>query len=322
MPNHTTEDELGVHLNMDKAAFHQVIAQGGYHSIRCLSNIVLEEEGYDGTCPLCDTLPECWDLYHKQYAETAKMKGIDPNNDPEDSLKAVRQDLTKNMVVKGGEVWYTFPIVIIDCEDGKTEPKKDAKGQISGRPVWYSIREATYKDKWEGAFEAMPTDCPAGEWFVLNFTYESKTGQHDKMNSARALKVIYKTMVEAFKPWGEYFDELTKEWTPQKATETVIANFFLDKSEVQEIADTAMQPVRDKLAMLSMVSAGIGAPQGLPQGGSPEDIAAQFGATPAGAGAPPPVAGIPPMGTSPAGAPPQVGVATTELPSGEGVQVQ
>lgn len=303
VPNHRTEDELGIRLRMDKGAFHQVIAQGGYHSVRCLSGIILEEENYDGTCPLCDVLPECWDLYHKQYEETAKMKGIDVNNDPEDSLKAVRQDLTKKMVVKGAEVWYTFPIVEIDCEEGKTVPKKNAEGQLSGKVVWYSIREQTYKEKWEKAFEAMEEECAAGAWFVLNFTYESKSGQHDKMGSARALQVVYKPMGETYASWATYYDQLTEGWTPQKATETVIANFFLEMEEVQEVTDVAMQPVRDKLAMLNMVAGGIGVPQSAPIVGtsSPEAIASQFGAVP--------VESLPA-----GGAPPQVGVSTEAIP--------
>jgi hypothetical protein len=201
------------------------------------------------------------------------------------------------MVVKAAEVWYTFPIVVIECEEGTTNPKLDAEGKISGKPMWYSIRETTYNDKWVKAFETMadsPTH-PAGNWFVLNFTYTPKSGKHDKMGSARALQVGCKQMNDSYNQWAEYYNQLTEGWDEMKAAETVIANHYLELSDVQSVADTAMEPVRDKLQMFSLQEQGVGIAKSAT---SAESALAGFGATEAAPAAPAPATGSAP--TSPA----------------------
>lgn len=263
VPNHrVTNAEGAEEMRMDKGAFHAVISGGQYMSLRCYSGIYNEEEGYDGSCPLCDTQNDIWELYRKEYASIAKAKGIDPDNDPEDLLKPVRQELTRNMVVKAPEVWYTFPIVVIECEEGTTNPKIGEDNKLKFQPMWYSIRESTYIDKWAKAFETMadsPTH-PAGNWFVLNFTYTPKSGKHDKMGSARALQVGCKQMSSDYVQWADYFNKLTEEWDAFKAQETVIANQYYDLEDVKKMADEAMKPVRQKLEIFELKEqTGVGA---------------------------------------------------------------
>lgn len=317
VPNHRVMSPEGVEeMRMDKGAFHPVRVGNQFMTMRCYNGIFNEDEGYDGHCPLCDTQNEVWDLYRKEYASTARAKGIDPDNDPDDLLKPVRQDLTRNMVVKQAEIWYTFPIVVIECEEGTTNPKRDAEGKLVGHPMWYSIRENTYKDKWEKAFETMadsPTH-PAGNWFVLNFTYTPKSGKHDKMGSARALQVGCKQMSSDYVQWAEYYNELTKDWTPMKAAEMVIANHYLELSDVQAVADEAMKPVRDKLAIYELKEGGA---TSAPQLGSTNASAALagFGAAPVETGAAPASTGAAPVGITPPSAvttadPGNMGVAT------------
>lgn len=280
VPHHVYTDADGEeHMSMDKGAFHQVIIGKSFHTYRCVSGI--QAEGiYDGTCPLCESVPDCWDLYNLEYAEQAKQKGIDPNNDPDDLLKSVRQELTKKMSIKNAEVWYTFPIVVIECEEGKLKPKVDDEGKLIGTPMWYSIREATYKDKWGSPLETQDLTHPAGSWLVLDFTYQSKSGKFDKMNSARALKVAVKDMPK-YADWAKYYDELTAEWTPQKASEMVIANHYLSLEDLGKVEEEAMKPTRKKLDMFKVVS--VGATAGLPAGETmtPEALMSNFGATPA-----------------------------------------
>lgn len=293
VPNHrVTNAEGAEEMRMDKGAFHAVISGGQYMSLRCYSGIFNEDEGYDGSCPLCDTQNDIWELYRKEYASIAKAKGIDPDNDPEDLLKPVRQELTKNMVVKAPEVWYTFPIVVIECEEGTTNPKVGEDGKLKFQPMWYSIRESTYIDKWAKAFETMadsPTH-PAGNWFVLNFTYTPKSGKHDKMGSARALQVGCKQMSADYIQWADYFNKLTEEWDAFKAQETVIANQYYDLEDVKKIADEAMKPVRQKLEIFELKEQGItggtavaptNAQQALAGFGSVTEQSADGGAVPA-----------------------------------------
>lgn len=280
VPNHRVVNAEGVEqIRWDKGAIHSVRDGGSYAEYRCLAGIVHTDLGYDGTCPLCDTQNEIWDLYRKDYAEICKVRGVDPNENS-DALKEERIELVRNQVVKVGEVWVTFPIVVIECEEGTTTPKLDNDGRLEGTPMWYRIREMTYQDKWVKGFDAFPDDTshPAGKWFVLNYTYTPKSGKHDKMGSARALAVTYRPMDESYRDYEHYYDELTAEWTPQKSSEVVIPNHFLDINDLKEVADKVMTPVRNKLAMYELANPSQTAVT--VSSGTADDTLKNFGATP------------------------------------------
>lgn len=318
IPNHTVQNPDGtIGLRMDKFAAHPVIDGRSYADIRCTQGVEVEELGLDRSCPLCDSMQEVWSLYNHEYADIAKTKGIDPKSpEAQTALKQDRIDLASQMVIKQAEVWYTFPIVVIECEekDGvlTTIPKKDAEGRIKGNPMWYSIRERTYLEKWGAGFDSlepedgvMPTN-PAGLWAILNFTYTPQSGKHDKMGSAKALKVTFKTM-NGYDEWANYFDQLTLDWTPAKAQEVVVLDAVRDMAEMQEVRDALMKPVRDKLAMYELGSASTTAPAVTDNGGakSAESALAGFGgATPVD-----PLAGAQPAGNLTAEMP-STGVAT------------
>lgn len=305
VPNHTVMNPDGsVGLRQDKFAAHPIIDGRSYGNVRCTQGIVLENYGLDGTCPLCNASGEIWDLYHKEYEAIAKAKGI-PVDAPEakEGLKDDRRTLAQGMVIKQAEVWYTFPIVVIECEekDGQltTTPKKTSEGQIVGKPYFYSIREKTYIDKWLPAFDTIDTDDgevpthAGGRWVILNFTYPSSSGQHTKMGSANALKVAFKNMSADYKVWEEYFDKMTETWTPEKAQEVVVLDVFRDMDETQEIADQLLKPVRDKLALYSLNGGTADTTASTPAIGAQGDAQnalANFGATPVEGGEMPPEA--------------------------------
>lgn len=293
IPNHTVMNPDGtVGLRMDKFAAHPIIDGRTFGDVRCTQSVVVGDLGLDGSCPLCDGMNEVWNLYNHEYADIAKTRGIDPKSaEAQTDLKETRIELVSNMVIKQAEVWYTFPIVVIDCEerDGvlTTTPKKDAEGRIKGTPMWYSIRERTYLEKWGAGFDSIDTDdgiiptSPAGLWAILNFTYTPKSGNCDKMGSARALKVTFKAM-NGYEAWATHFDQLTEGWTPAKAQEVVVLDAVRDMEEMKQVADSLLKPVRDKLAMyeLGNASASTNA-AGLPTNASADNALAGFGgATP------------------------------------------
>lgn len=293
IPNHTVMNPDGtIGLRMDKFAAHPIIDGRTYGDVRCSQGVIVEELGLDGTCPLCDGMNEAWSLYNLEYADIAKTKGIDPKSaEAQESLKQDRIDLVNAMVIKQAEVWYTFPIIVIDCEerDGvlTTNPKKDAEGKIKGTPMWYSIRERTYLEKWGAGFDSIDTDdgviptSPAGLWAILNFTYTPKSGNADKMGSARALKVTFKTM-NGYEAWASYFDTMTEEWTPGKAQEVVVLDAVRDMDEMKQVADSLLKPVRDKIAMYELGNASVNnGAAGLPTNANADNALAGFGgATP------------------------------------------
>lgn len=336
IPNHVVMNADGVlELRKDKFAAHPYQEGRSYGNIRCTAGIVLEEAGMDGSCPFCNASAEVWELYNYEYREIAAQRSIAVDSpEAKTELKQVRIDLLNKRAISQAEVWYTFPIVVIDCEekDGMhtTTPKRDAQGRLVGKPMWYSIREKTFIDKWEKAFDTAPTadgvppTHPGGQWAVLNFTYENKDGKHDKMGSARALAVGFKAMNSPeYVEWAQYFDKLTEEWTPAKAMETLVDNSFRDMNESIEACDTLMKATRDKLALYKLGTT----PQiAASNNTSAEQALAQFGAQPIDT----PV-GIPtsvPNGSpvqAPVGAPPQVAtgvpVAPAQAPVGAPPQV-
>lgn len=309
IPNHTTVLPDGsVEMIKDVFGAHPIIDGRTFEDVRCLSGWVDESLGLDGSCPLCDAMADNWALYNKELEEIAAAKGIDPKGPDADSLlKEDRRAITSKMVVKNAERWYVFPIVVIACQekDGKMTliPKKDAENRISGKPMWYTIRERTYESKWGAAFDSLDEDdgnnCPAGRWAVLNFTYPSKDGSWDKMNSARNLQVTFKSM-PGYEQWESYFDTLTEEWTVEKIRETVVIAALRDMEEMREVEQTVMKPVRDKLALYAL-SAGLpgattGAAPALPNTGAKgaDATLSQFGADKAE-----PMGGVPDAGEMP-----------------------
>lgn len=297
IPNHVVENPDGtIGLRMDKFAAHPVLDGRSFMDIRCSQGVIVDDLGLDGSCPLCDGMQECWQLYNLEMDDIARSRGIDRQS-PESKELLKNDSITalNARVIKEAEVWYTFPIVVIDCEekDGQmtTIPKRNAQGQISGKPMWYCIRERTYLEKWNAGFDSLEDtengipDHPAGLWAILNFTYTPKSGNHDKMGSAKSLKVTFKTM-QGYEQWATYFDQLTNDWTPAKAQEVVVLDAVRDKNEMVEVADSLLKGTRDKLAIYNLSKTNGSAPAvgaapvagALPQ--NAEATLAGFGATP------------------------------------------
>ena len=324
IPNHVVEAPDGsLSLRMDKFPAHPVREGNQYYNIRCINGQVNDDPqlNWDGSCPLCDELQSVWDLYRRQIADVAASKGISPDApEAEELLKSDRADLVKARVIKEADVWYTFPIVVIQCEekDGILTPKL-VNGQLVGTPMWYSIRERSYIEKWGAGFDALDGEIPsspAGLWAVLNFTYSPKSGKCDKMGSAKALRVAFKTM-EGYSEWATYYDSLTADWTPAKAQEVVVLDAVRSMEETREVAETIIKPVKDKLAMYELSGAGV-APAAPANGVSASAASAleQFGGVQAPAPAPAPGVSTPTQGVPT----PATGVPlTAEMPSA-GVQ--
>ena len=318
IPNHiVTLPDGSVDMRADKFAAHPYQAGREFGNIRCSNGVVIESIGLDGTCPACDAVSESWELYNYEWEELAKSRGFADGGDAaKTALKEDMKKLLESRTMKQADVWYTFPIVVIDCEvgaDGKptTKPKVDANGQITGTPCWYSIREKSYIDKWLSPLDSVDIDGvtpshPAGLWAVLNFTYQSNDGTHDKMQSAKNLKVAYKNPDANLVETNSRFDKLTEGWTPEVASEVVVLDVLRSMDEMHDAVDTVMKGTREKIAMYKTVK-GVGT---APQLGASnaQDALASFGATPVEGAAP---AAELPSGTTPV---------TSEMPNNVGVQ--
>lgn len=321
IPNHVIQNPDGsIDIRADKFAAHPYQTGREFGNIRCTNGVdnVLD---LDGTCPACDAVSESWELYNFEFEALAKSRGFaEVNEDAKTALKEERKKLLEARTMKQADVWLTFPIVVIDCEvgaDGKptTKAKINADGTMSGKTYWYSIREKSYIDKWISPLDSVEIDGetpthPAGLWAVLNFTYQSTDGTHNKMQSAKNLKVSYKNPDPSLAPVAQYFDAQTAEWTPEKAMEVVVLDAIRDKAESCEAVDTIMKGTRDRIALYK-TSVGVQTAGNAPQLGATNAQAAlaDFGATPVADTAQTPV------GVAPQGAP-----ITSEMPTNIGVQ--
>lgn len=296
IPNHTEINEDGVSsIRADLFTAHSCRMGKAYVDVRCCGEVINEKLGLDGSCPVCDATQNCWELFNKQWAELCKSKGYDPSSpEADEALKNDKKELLDARAVKKAEQYITFPIVVIDCEEGKTVPKKDAQGKITGTPMFYTIRTSTYEDKWMTAFDAMEDESedgvdhnPAGRWAVLNFTYTPKSGSHNKRDSARNLKVTFRTMGDAvYREWEKYFDQMTIDWTPEVAQDVLVRNSLRDMDEMKEVADELLKPVREKLQMYLLTQGGATVPA-VTGNANAEEALAGFGATAAETGVAP-----------------------------------
>lgn len=290
IPNHVVTNEDGTtSLRMDNFLAHPVRDGRSFHNIRCSAGINIPSIGWNGTCPLCSAVQnELWPLYHKEMDALCRTRGLNPDApETKEMIKPDSKEWLTNRPIRESERWYTFPIVVVECEEGTVNPKLNEQGQLVGHPCFYSVRENTYNDKWVAGFDtldgATPTH-PGGLWAVLNFTYTPKNGKPDKMGSAKSLKVSYKTN-DNLAQWAQYFDQITEDWTPAKAQEVLALDAIRTMDDLVELTDGVMKADRDKASLYNAMGS---TPVAAPTAQIPSADAAlqNFGATPAPAPAP------------------------------------
>lgn len=256
VPNHNVESPDGnIELRMDKPLIHSLQDGRRFLSIRCINGLEDEANGYDGSCPLCDGVPEPWDLARKRIESKCSAQALDPEDTDNKDVKSIRSAEFSDRVLKEANRYYTFPIAVIETttdEKGKMSISRDENG-IKYQLYWYSISEAQYIAKWIPALEAMEGEpnSPGGYFFYLNFSYDSKGKEMNKRDAARNMTVNHRNMSKA--SWYDTFrkqvDEQTEGWTPEKAQETVIANAFYSFADLQRTADDVLADTRAKLAL-------------------------------------------------------------------------
>lgn len=266
VPNHTVVGEDGVEtLRMDKPLFHTVLDGKRFLKFRCTSGLT-EAAGYSGGCPLCDGESDPWSLANEQIKEALKQRNLDINDTENDSVKSVKRDFYSKRVIKSADRYLTYPVVVIETDPAnRKDILFDENGIPKHKTYWYTISESAYLKKWAKTLEGMedePTH-PGGYCFILNYTYDSKSGEYNKRDSARELQVVAKSL-KNFADVAAQFDKETEEWTEIKAQQTVIDNMYYEEEDLQAIADQVLAPTREKLALYEAIAMGAGAaPEGL-----------------------------------------------------------
>ena len=251
VPNHTVINKEGIEeLRMDKPLIHTVINGKRYQKIRCIRGLS-EATGYSGECPLCEGTSEPWALANEQIKEQCKIRGLDPNDSTSESVKTVKREYYSKRVIKDPERIYTFPIVVIETDPN--DIKKiilDENGVPVHKTYWYSISKTAYEKKWAKTLEGMedePTH-PGGNFFILNYTYESKSGEYNKRDSARELQVVAKR-IKNFEGLAEQYDKETEGWDVAQAIKTIYDNMYYDEADIQAETDKILTSTREKIAI-------------------------------------------------------------------------
>jgi hypothetical protein len=255
VPNHTVVDADGNQiLRADRPILHAINDGRSFRYIRCVHGLVEDSIGYDGDCPLCDGVSEPWDLANAKIRSRCAQLGLDPEDRENKDVKSIRSSEFSDRVLKEGERYLTFPIVVFetdaDCKKLVTDDKKNIKYQI----FWYSISEKLYDKTWAKTIEEMEDEptSPAGQFFVLSYVYDTKGRPANARDSARALAVHHKPAYntkEAFNKLKVQLDKATEDWTPEKAAEVVINNNLFSMEDLQALTDDVLRTTRETLAL-------------------------------------------------------------------------
>lgn len=260
VPNHVVDGPEGPELRMDKPFIHPIIDGNRYLSYRCIKDIVNDEMGYDGICPLCEGTAVPWEYANAVIENQCRKIGLDPEDKENSQVKTIRANAFTDRVLKEPMRYYTFPIVVFATknDDCKTIEVEDGKPKCY--VMWYHISESQYTAKWVTTLEGMEDEPshPGGHFFILNYTYDTKGKEPNKRDSARNLTVIAKNLKNTEK-LKEYLDNVTEEWTPEKAAETVISNNYYSVEDLQQITDEVLESPRNMLEMIKSSGASVAA---------------------------------------------------------------
>lgn len=253
-------------VRKDRSFAHQVIDGKAFHSIRCTNGIRIEGSvDFDGNCPICEGTAPCWDRLHFEYEAQCRMKGLSPENQEDEEVKNVYRTCKDKMVIRSAEEFWTFPIVLVDTvttPDGQISPKTNAEGNLTGTTYWYRIRKTTYEKRWKKALSSMMPSVkhPAGKWFLLDYTYDAKGGEHNKRDSANNLQITNVQVVGAYeylKNYESMFDEQSAEFTPQKSMQTIYANMWVSKDELNKTVDRVLSETRSMVSLYQQQANGV-----------------------------------------------------------------
>lgn len=271
---HQTEN--GETMEVLESLVHEGKAGNSYVSLRCIhglqGNPLFDELGYDGSCPACEATQEAWELYrHKLNTEAARI-GIDPQNDPNDTLKSTRERILSEMDMKGAEEYVTFPVVVIPMA-GKMTPAPDALETMQVQFVHW--RKKRYNDTLMAALDALMVNPghPAGLFWYWKFSYDTKGKQANARDSAKSAKYNIIQDVNIAQTWKALIDkaeEKAKEFTITKAVEVVVAVNYLYKEDMLAEVNKCMVKTRQVLELAKTQAPGAvqGAALQSPAGGN------------------------------------------------------
>ena len=263
VPNHQREDKNGnLILRADRPLFHRMKVGSRYMVVRCTAG--LNELGYE-SCPLCESVQVHWDLANLQIEDECRHKGLDPSDKKNEAVSEVKRKYYSNRALDSSNSRLTFPICVINTKE------KDEEGMPKYDIFWYQISENYFNRKWGSAMRVIESGDqvdlsdmgqggneadgfivnPAGRFFTLDYTYDTKGREPTAMFSAQNLEVIPLNL-RVPKGFAERMDEATLGYDEAQAAESVVDNLFYEEESLAELANQVSDPVRQKIELLQI----------------------------------------------------------------------
>lgn len=286
-----TVGENGEDMGLLTTIMHSWQKGKTFGQLRCMNGLtggLYDQLGYTGTCPCCQAMEDVWNLRSAKIDAEAKRLGIDPQNDPTNLLKSVKERANGEMDMKPGEEYVTFPVVLIPLKAPMT-PADDALENL--QPQFVIWRKKRYEESLMSAFASVmnPPPHPAGQFWLWKFSYDTGGKQANARDSAKNAKyqlISDPSSIAILDKFRTKAEEVAQEFTNVKATEVLYANQFMYAEDLQTEVDGIMAGTRRMLDLIqsggSMGQPGLeaGAVPGLGAGAAEASPLASFGAQP------------------------------------------
>lgn len=230
---------------------HQVNRGNFTEYVRCIHGLELEALGWDGECPLCKATEESWELYNiKLDAEAARQGLASAKDDPNEVLKTFKTQIGKERAVNKREAYLSYPLVVVPVGADKL-PIQGGVPEV----FIHDVRKGRYDDLMDKALKQLlkKPEHPNGLFLIFDYTYDTKGQQPNPRDAGKNLTVTVissEDHLQHLKPLIPQLEEAAKEFTIEKINSVLVANQFMYKDEVEEIANKVMSPTRLQLAAL------------------------------------------------------------------------
>lgn len=240
---------------------HQLSKDGkGGMSVRCVNGLgdsaVASVLGYSGTCPACEAMGKCWDVYKDRVDKGYKTKGITDTTSKE--AKDVRAAALELMPVKNSESYVTVPIVIV-CE-GTTFPKNAEQFEL--KTYYYNMRESTWQEKFLKPLENNGAESIAQTFWIFDYTkgdtkmaagkdacYTYRANLFDGSKEVKAADTVLGESLIA------KCEAISTEFTEINADDNILLREWLSNTEMSERLANVMASTEMYFAQMQAVSA-------------------------------------------------------------------
>lgn len=263
IPNFTRKNADGEpELDTEKAFIHSVRTASGYRQMRATTGLTgLSEVGISGDDPLHEVEQKNWEIYNFRLDRKAAKLNADKGSD---ALQETRRNLLNDFSVRPANEYYYFPIIKIETEmeAGKDthSTRKIVKGE-DGKPsvevYLFRISANWYQTKLLSLLDSMPEGATlAGQ--LYNFSYITGKKTADLKNPSRDSglafnPVIMNGMADSLDEGAlKWLDDQASKFTPQFLRENVYDLMLLPDDVHQELADEAMDVIKNEYDSMKM----------------------------------------------------------------------